>query len=81
MVKNNKRTTLVKKQFDFVWIHLQHTRIALAFPAEIFSLFLSLKTTENSSGQMLQLYAYVANESTLNKNKKKIEYTNHLKKV
>ena len=30
IVKNNKRTTFVKKQFDFVWIHLQHTRIAVA---------------------------------------------------
>ena len=53
--KNNKRTTFVKKQFDFVWIHLQHTRIALAFPAEIFLLFLGLKTIKNSSEQMRQL--------------------------
>ena len=39
----------------------------LHFQLEIFLLCLSLKTLKNSSGQMLQLYEYVANESTLNK--------------
>ena len=47
------------------WIHLQRTRIAVAFACWNFKLFLSPKTLTNSSGQMRQLYACVANESTL----------------
>ena len=34
------------------------------FPHWNFLLFLSLKTIQNSNGQMRQLYAYVANQST-----------------
>ena len=48
----------------FGWIHLQHTRIAVAFARWHFLLFLSLKTIKNASGQMRQLSGYVANEST-----------------
>ena len=46
------------------WNHLEHTRIAIAFACWNFLLILSLKTIKNFSGQMRQLYAYVANEST-----------------
>ena len=50
------------------WIHLQHTRIAVTFLRWNFFNFcffiLSLKTIKNPSGQMRQLYVYVANEST-----------------
>ena len=41
------------------WIYLQHTLIAVASACWNFLLFLSLKTIENSIGQMRQLYVYV----------------------
>ena len=44
---------------------MQHTRIALAFACWKFLLFLSLKTIKNPNRQTRQLYAYVANESSL----------------
>ena len=44
---------------------MQHTRIALAFACWKFLLFLGLKTIKNPNRQTRQLYAYVANESSL----------------
>ena len=46
-------------------IHLQHTRIAVAFARCNLLLFFSSKTIKNSNGQMQRLYAYAANECAL----------------
>ena len=58
--------TQTKKELltKFGSIHLQHTRIAVAFACWNFLLFSIPKTIKNSSGQLRQLYAYVADEST-----------------
>ena len=45
-------------------IYKKHGYSCRIRPLEFFKLFLSLKTIKNSSGQMRQLYMYVANEST-----------------
>ena len=47
------------------WIHLQHTRKAVAFASWNFLLFLGLKTIKTSNRQIRQLYAYVAYESII----------------
>ena len=41
---------------------MQHTRTAIAFACWNTLVFLGLKTITNSSGQMRQPYAFVANE-------------------
>ena len=43
-------------------IHLQHTRIAVAFARWNCLLFFSSKTIKTSKGEMRRLYAYAANE-------------------
>ena len=57
--KNNvcKRNGLIHNLLG--WIHMQHTRIAVAFACWDFLLFLGLKTIKTSNRQMWQLYAYV----------------------
>jgi len=47
------------------WIHLHHTRIAVALARANFLLFFGPKTKENSHALKRQLYEYGANESTL----------------
>ena len=63
--KNNvcKRNGLIHNLLG--WIHLQHTRIAVAFACWDFLLFLGLKTIKTSNRQMRELYAYVADESII----------------
>ena len=63
--KNNvcKRNGLIHNLLG--WIHLQHTRIAVAFACWDFLLFLGLKTIKTSNKQIRQLYAYVAYESII----------------
>ena len=49
-----------------IYFLLFYLFIGVSFSRWNFLLLLSLKTIKNSSGQMRQLYAYVAHESTLN---------------
>ena len=50
----------------FFWaegrVHLQHTRVAVAFARWNFLLFFSSNTIKNSNGVIRRIYAYGANE-------------------
>ena len=63
--KNNvcKRNGLIHNLLG--WIHMQHTRIAVAFAWWDFLWFLGLKTIKTSNRQTWELYAYVAYESII----------------
>ena len=56
--------TCTCKRCYFGWIHLQHTRIVVALACWNFFIVFKTKNNKKFPGQMQQLYAYVANEST-----------------